>query len=89
MNNEIQSSSFISCGKELFPQIVVKANEKDILSIASAWHEMIDKYPRYSSAIGLTLAASDENVKNIISSYGSEIDLYNLPIVIGCFACEM
>ena len=37
----------------------------------------------------MTWAASDENVKNIISSYGSEIDLYNLPIVIGCFACEM
>ena len=87
MKNKIQKSECLSCGNSCFPQIVVKANEQDILALASSWHEMIEKYPVYSSAIGLTTAASADNVDHIIETIGADIALYNQPVMIGCFAC--
>lgn len=88
MKNRIQKSKYLSCGNSSFPQIVVKANEQDILTLASSWHEMIEKYPVYSSAIGLTAAASADNVNRIIETIGADIDLYDQPVMIGCIACK-
>ena len=88
MESTIKSTKYISCGSLPFPQIVVKANQNDVLSIAAAWHKMIDTYPLYSSAIGLTSAASKENISTLIESVGSDIEIYTHPLAIGCFACE-
>jgi len=89
MENNIHKKEYLTCGTSCFPQIVVKANEQDILNLTSSWREMIAKYPNYSSSIGLTAAASPENVDPIIEEFGSDIDFYDQPIVIGCFACKM
>lgn len=88
MKKNIHKNEYLSCGKSCFPQIVVKANEQDLLMLTSGWREMIDKYPIYSSSIGLTAAASTEQVDPIIEEFGSDVDFYDQPIVIGCFACK-
>lgn len=86
MEKMIKKTEFLSCGDTSFPQIVVKTDAQDILALASSWHEMIEKYPIYSSVIGLTAAASVENVDRIIQTIGSDISFYDKPVTIGCFA---
>lgn len=88
MKTNIHKTEYLSCGSSCFPQIVVKANEQDLLNLTSCWREMIAKYPIYSSAIVLTAAASPENADPIIEKFGSDIEIYDQPIVIGCFACK-
>ena len=85
---KIHKKEYLSCGTSCFPQIVVKANERDLMQLTSCWHEMIEKYPIYSSSIGLTAAANFENIDPIIEGFGSDVEFYNQPIVIGCFACK-
>ena len=83
-SNTIRKSEYIWCGDPVVPQICVKANAKDILKISEGWHKLIKNYPHYASAIGLTETASPDTIEHIINRFGTDIEFYNKPIVIGC-----
>ena len=83
-NNTINKSEYILCGDPDVPQLCVKADAEDILKIAKGWHKMIEEFPHYSSAIGLTQAASPDTIEHIMHRYGTDINSYNNPIILGC-----
>ena len=83
-DNTINKSEYILCGDPVVPQICVKADAEDILKIAKGWHKLINNYPYYASAIGLTEAASPDTIEHIMHRYGTDINSYNKPIILGC-----